>query len=122
MYLEAFKLTVESIKNIIYWNSNKKAKAFEAVEAIQRAANRTSIFITKSRQRTYKSNVELSDIWLDAAKAVRELDKDLYNRLLMKAEYWSNPEEWDNQKVDNARISLLEIKRDSRAFLKNKTN
>jgi hypothetical protein len=41
-------------------------------------------------------------------------------RLLGKAQYWSNPKGWPKERVKKARISLREIKRESKKLLKKK--
>ena len=117
IWFNAIKLLVIEIPKYLPNRKAKREKAFEATEAVLRAANRTSIFITKSIKGTYKSNIELSEIWMDAATKVRDLDGDLYNRLLSNAEYWSNPESWSEEQVEEARIGLLDIKRDARSIL-----
>ncbi|NUM80845.1 hypothetical protein HUU42_08575 [bacterium] len=117
MWLELVKEGLKEIKELIDKKDKRREKAFDAVEAINRAANRTTIYITKSVSGTYKSNQELSDLWMEAAKAVRNLDQDLYWRLLGKAEFWSNPEEWSEDRVKKTKISLLEIKRSARKIL-----
>jgi len=119
IWFNAFKLIVTELPKYLPKRGAKKEKAFEAVEAVLNAANRTSIFITKRRKGTYKSNVELSEIWMNAASKVRDLDGDLYNRLLSNAEYWSNPESWTDEQISEARIGLLDIKRDARGILNN---
>ncbi|HPH85639.1 MAG TPA: hypothetical protein PLC48_09280 [Ferruginibacter sp.] len=121
MWLDIVKESLKEIKELIDKKGKKRAKVYDAIEAINKAANRTSIFISKSISGTYKSDQELSDMWLEAAKTVRELDDDLYLRLLGKAEYWSNPEEWPDDKVKQVKSSLLEIKREARALLKKKS-
>ena len=117
MWLESIKIIVPEIAKFLDRRKAKKKQAFEALEAILRAANRTSIFITKSIKGTYKSNLELSDLWMDAAAKVRDLDNDLYDRLLEKAEYWTNPVGWSDERIQQARIGLLDLKRDAKGML-----
>jgi hypothetical protein len=120
MWFDIVKEGLKEIKELVAKKGKKKEKVYEAIEAINKAANRTTIYITKSISGTYKSDQELSDLWMEAAKAVRELDNNLYFRLLGKAEYWSNPEDWPEDRVQKARISLLEIKREAKKLLQTK--
>lgn len=120
MWFDIVKEGLKEIKELVTKKGKKKEKVYEAIEAINKAANRTTIYITKSISGTYKSDQELSDLWMEAAKAVRELDNNLYFRLLGKAEYWSNPEDWPEDRVQKARISLLEIKREAKKLLQSK--
>lgn len=117
IWFNAIKLLITEIPKYIPNRKAKREKAFDATEAVLRAANRTSIYITKSIKGTYKSNIELSEICMDAASKVRDLDGDLYNRLLSNAEYWSNPESWTDDQIAEARIGLLDIKRDAKGIL-----
>jgi hypothetical protein len=116
LWLDAFETVLKEIKELVGKKKEKKQKAFEACEAIQRAANKTTDFLTSSSKKT-KPNKELSDIWLDAAKAVRDLDVGIYNRLLAKAEYWSNPRDWTKEKVEEANIRLDSLRKDSKAMI-----
>lgn len=120
MWFDIVKEGLKEIKELVSKKGKKKEKVYEAIEAINKAANRTTIYITKSISGTYKSDQELFDLWMEAAKAVRELDNNLYFRLLGKAEYWSNPEDWPEDRVQKARISLLEIKREAKKLLQSK--
>lgn len=119
-WLNATVILIKEVKEIFDKKAQKKQKAYEAIEAIYKAANRTSFYITMNQNGTYKSNLELSDLWLETAAKVRDLDESLYEQLLMKAEYWSNPENWSNEDVKRTRIGLLEIKRAAREILQKK--
>lgn len=64
--------------------------------------------------------MDLSTIWKDAATKVRALDENLYFRLLGKAEYWSNPEIWTDEKIAKANIKLEAIKNGARQIIAGK--
>lgn len=117
MWLDIIKELYKELKERAAKKTKKKDELYDAIEAVNKAANRTTIYITKSLNGTYKSDQELSDLWMDAAKAVRELDDDLYLRLLAKAEYWSNPQDWSDEDVQSARITLEEIKKGSKELI-----
>jgi hypothetical protein len=119
-WIEATVLLIKEVKEIFNKKAQKKQKAYEAIEAIYKAANRTSFYITMNKNGTSKSNLELSDLWMETATKVRDLDKSLYVSLLLKAEYWSDPVKWSNEDVENTKIGLLDIKRSAREILKKK--
>ncbi len=119
-WLKATEILIKEVKEIFNKKAQKKQKAYEAIEAIYKAANRTSFYITMNKNGTYKSNLELSDLWIETAAKVRDLDESLYEQLLMKAEYWSNPENWSDEDVKRTRIGLLEIKRAAKEILHKK--
>ena len=118
MILDAIKLALPEIWNIYRHRKDKRDKTFAAIEAIQRAANRTRYIIASNDYLPHTPNVELSNLWIDAASAVRELDKDLYGRLLDKSEYWADPAQWNEQMVRDTRIYINDIIEDSNRFLK----
>lgn len=117
MILDAIKLVIPELKEFIKYRRDKKYEVYKAVEAIQRAANRTRFVIASNDYRPHTPNAELSDLWIDAASAVRELDRNLYERLLEKSDYWADPSNWDQQMVTNARIYIDDIIADSNRIL-----
>lgn len=119
-YLDAFNTGLGLIKDIIHSEKDKKKKAYEAVEAINDAADETMIFLAESKDKAEKPNRSLVDIWANAAKTVRDIDEQMYWRLLGKAEYWSDPKKWPDERVKKENIRLEDIKRDSANILKKK--
>lgn len=120
LWLEAFDRVLKEIKELVGLSKEKEQKAFAACEAIETAANKTTAFLQATARKKLAPNLELSAVWMDAAKAVRELDRSMYNRLLGKAEYWSNPKDWTDEKVDSANIRLDALRKDSKKILKAK--
>ncbi len=117
MWLETIQFGLNEVKELFAKNEVKKAKSYEAIEAIYGAANETTQFLQECMRQVEKPNKDLSKIWMEAAKKVRDLDKDLYFRLLKKAEYWSDPTIWTHDKIERANIALDSIKKDSRQIL-----
>lgn len=109
-------------KDLFSKQQAKKAKSYEAIEAIYRAANETTTFLQRCMRKVEQPNADLSKIWIDAAKTVRELDQDLYFRLLGKSEFWSDPIAWTDDKIAKANISLESIKRDAKEILQGRDN
>jgi hypothetical protein len=119
-YFQGFSLITKQIENVRLYFSEKKIKAFEAVEAIHRAANQTRAYFNSKEFQDGVPNIILSELWLEAAKAVRKLDDELYNRLLTKANFWSNPKDWTEEMVAKAKIFLDDIIEDSKIILQKK--
>ncbi len=120
-WLKATEMLIKEVKEIFNKKTQKKQKAYEAIEAIYKAANRTTFYITMNKNGTYKANLELSDLWMETAAKVRDLDVALYEELLMNAEYWStNPIDWSEEDIKRARQSLLEVKRAAKEILHKK--
>ena len=120
LWLEAFDRVLKEIKELVGLSKEKEQKAFAACEAIETAANKTAAFLQENTRKKLAPNLELSAVWMDAAKAVRELDRNMHTRLLGKAEYWSNPKDWTDEKVDSANIRLDALRKDSEKILKAK--
>jgi hypothetical protein len=120
MWLEAIQFGLKEVRDLFSKQKAKKEKSYEAIEAVYSAANETTVFLQECMRKIEKPNSELSKIWMDAAKKVRDLDEDLYFRLLGKAEYWSNPAIWSDEKISKANIALESIKKDSLQILESR--
>lgn len=118
MVFDVIKLMMPALKDFLIYRKDKKNEIYNAVETIQRAANRTRFIIASDNFQPNRLNAELSDLWVNAAAAVRDLDRDLYERLLEKSGYWSDPRMWDMQMVADSRIYIDDIIEDSNRFLK----
>ena len=118
MIFDAIKLVLPELKDYIKYRKEKKYEVYRAVEAIQRAANRTRFVIASNNYRPHTPNAELSDLWVEAATTVREINSDLYIRLLDKSNYWADPRNWNNKMVEDARIYIEDIIEDSNKILK----
>tara|TARA_A100000171_G_C2135457_1_gene149836 strand:+ start:244 stop:615 length:372 start_codon:yes stop_codon:yes gene_type:complete len=117
IWLETIQFGLKEVKELFSRQEMKKAKSYEAVEAVYEAANETTSFLQECMRKVEQPNKDLSKIWMDAAKKVRDLDSELYFRLLGKAEYWADPTAWTHEKIVRANIALDSIKEDSRQIL-----
>ncbi len=117
MWLDILKEGLKEIKELIDKKKEKNQKAFAAVEAIYEAANETIVFLNECSRKVEKPNLNLSKIWSNAASKVRDLDEEMYWRLLGKAEYWSSPADWTTERIQKVRISIGGIREDSKKIL-----
>lgn len=120
MWLESIQVVLKEIKSAISNKKEAKQNLFEAVESIEKAANDTTTYLKNCNRQSEIANTALSDIWMESAKKVRDIDGDLYMRLLAKAEYWSDPSQWNDQRVERVNIALDSIRKDSRNILTDK--
>lgn len=116
-WLDSIKFGLSEVKELFNKAEKRKQKSYLAIETVYKAANETSTFLAKCKRKTEAPNTELSNIWIEAASKVRELDSELYTRLLAKSEYWANPEEWTKDKIEEYNISLESIKNDCKAII-----
>jgi hypothetical protein len=66
----------------------------------------------------HHAEAQLVALWTAAAVHVRRTDSDLADRLQRKAEYWTNPREWDEQDIVSNRIRIDEIAAEGRRLLR----
>lgn len=117
LWLETIQFALTEVKELFTKQKAKKVRSYEAIEAVYEAANETTVFLQECERKVEKPNKDLSKIWMEAAKKVRDVDEELYFRLLGKAEYWSDPTAWTPEKIAKANIALTAIKNDSRQIL-----
>jgi len=124
---QSFGPLVSGLRDLIESNSNVSAASrqacAEALSAAVEIANRTLRYVAQRRRSSQsdpKEEAELSKSWADAGFKLLALPNppnDLANRYLIKAEYWSDPELWTDERVEVARIRLTEIYDESRRIL-----
>ena len=84
--------TAESLASKVLSKKGTKIQdKINAVDALQRAINATRVFLNTNE---YAPNLNLSNLWLDAFKAMIKIDKNLAARLRQKSKFWTNPESW----------------------------
>lgn len=120
--VDTIKAVVDEIWRIYSHRTDKKREVYTSIEAIYRAANRTRFVIASNNYQAHTPNAELSDLWVEAATAVRELDDNLYERLLQKSEYWADPRNWDIEMVSKARLYIDDIIEDANRILRELSN
>jgi hypothetical protein len=67
--------------------------------------------------RDYETEANLSRLWNDAARKLRNYDPDMSQRLRVKAEYWANPDKWSESDVEEARIQITQVLDSARTLL-----
>ncbi|MDA2934585.1 hypothetical protein MYX82_09615 [Acidobacteria bacterium AH-259-D05] len=92
-----------------------------ALKSIYVAALETKMYLADIRDPQEKVNREteakLSLLWAEAAVALREIDPDLANRCLLKADYWSDPNRWTDYQIDQSRIRVDQVYDEARRLL-----
>jgi hypothetical protein len=95
----------------------------DALAAAVNVANRTMRYIARRReggQRDQQEEAALSQGWTEAGVKLFQLPKpadELTNRFFLKAEYWSDPQSWTDERVNAAMIRLDELAKESRETL-----
>jgi hypothetical protein len=91
-----------------------------AVEAILRAVNETKLYISsleRGEKRRRDREEDLSRHWTTAAAALHGINEDLARRCQLKGQYWTEPDAWNGQQLQKARILLTQVSADADALL-----
>jgi len=87
--------------------AEKKSKMKAAVKSLSHAILETKSYTRDGfEQRIQEQEKELQKLWNAAHLEMREIDADLAMRCFAKAEYWTEPEKWNPEKVEQYNISL----------------
>lgn len=101
--------------------------ALEALSASVDIANRTLRYLAdrrRSGQRNLEEEKVLAAGWSQAGLAIlglKDPPHQLAERYFVKAEYWSDPDPWTDERIKFSKIRLDEITRESRALLFGRT-
>lgn len=120
MYFESLEAIIKVLAELKILGISRKEKRnniFIAVEAIRSAANDTKFYYSTLLNKNVEPNINLSKSWLSATSAVREIDTNLYERLLMKADFWANPNNWTPEQSEKNNIYLDSIIEDTDRIL-----
>jgi hypothetical protein len=122
--LSAIVMLLKSIKTTPPTHPPKKDPKTHAIKQVWEAVDETRIFLASVKvgeAEDNRPNPHLVKLWSEAALAIADIDSDLADRLRMKAEYWSDPTNWDSAQVINARIAIDEVATETRRLLARKT-
>ena len=94
-FKNVMKIVVERVAANYFNDKAKKVVLVKAITKINQAILETKKFI---RNEGYKTNTELSKFWHEALEAsiAADLGEELPDFLYHKADYWGDPEEWNN--------------------------
>lgn len=85
----------------------KREKIKKAVEALSKAVLETKAYVRNGFQnRNLEKENEIRDLWNKAHVELRSIDSQLAKRCFLKAEYWTEPDNWDMEKVERYNITL----------------
>lgn len=95
-----------------------------ALRSVSNALDETYFYyrdIDAGKPRDKEREAQLAKYWSAAAIPMRHIDKDLALACDCKAEYWVNPEHWDNEKVEKTGIALEKVRNQYRRLLNKKS-
>ena len=110
-----------SMLKAIKENNNHNNEEYEvALLAIYTATTETKNYISslgKRKKHAKEKERQLSELWIKAGVKLRNIDNDLAQRCIIKADYWANPDEWTMADIKNSKITLDEIIKESRELM-----
>ena len=102
-------------------NNKQNNEEYEvALLSIYAATTETKNYISslgKRKNHAKEKERKLSELWIKAGVKLRNIDNDLAERCIIKADYWANPDEWTMADIKNSKITLNEIIKESRELI-----
>jgi hypothetical protein len=89
-------------KNI---SSDKKKELKKSITALSIAILKTKSYLNNKNKNLSKEN-EIWVFWNNAHIELQNIDPELASRCFTKAEYWVEPEKWNNKKINQYNITL----------------
>ena len=117
---DIIKIILDWVKQYQDGQNRLDEKHTEALRAILLATTETETYIADSN-RTSKGDRqkerELSKLWTEAGILLRAINLELGELCVTKGFYWTNPESWDKNQLDDARIDLATMRRQAESLL-----
>jgi hypothetical protein len=122
--IQSLKLLFSSLAqgiSVITNYRNKQDEKYElALYAIYTATTETKNYITtwgRRRKHDTSKEIKLSKLWNEAGIKLKNIDNDLAQKCIVKADYWANPDEWTQGDIKESKIALNIIIKESRKLL-----
>ena len=115
-----FDGTLSMLKAIKENNNHNNVEYEVALLAIYTATTETKNYISslgKRKKHAKEKERQLSELWIKAGVKLRNIDNDLAQRCIIKADYWANPDEWTMADIKNSKITLDGIIKESRELM-----
>jgi hypothetical protein len=106
---------------IIEYKHEQRQLADNALRSISFALDETYLYyaeLESGQPRNDERERQLSKYWSAAAIPMRHLDKELAEKCDLKSEYWINPDNWSDIKIEEVGISLGKVRGHYRKLLK----
>jgi len=88
----------------------KKIEIKKAIESLSKAVLETKSYVRNGFQnRILEKENEIRDYWNQAHIELRNINSELAMRCFSKAEYWTEPDSWDAEKVEKYNITLASM-------------
>lgn len=111
-----FDVGVTIIKEMKSQNVVDEDKYDLALLSLYAATTETKNYIssiTNVKKHDKEKELQLSELWNKAGVNLRRINNNLAYRCIVKADYWSNPNEWTDDDINESNISLNKIIQES---------
>lgn len=101
-------------------SKDKREIKDNALRSVSHALNETYLYyngLSKGKPRNEDTEKQLSNYWAAAAIPLRHIDENLAMTCEFKAEYWVNPENWDEEQIIEHGIALDRLRKSYRKML-----
>ena len=101
-------------------SKEKRELRDNALRSISNALNETYLYyrdIKRGKGRDPEVEAQLSRYWSAAAIPIRHIDNELANICEYKSEYWINPDNWNDGKIESLGIGLESVRKRYRSLL-----
>jgi hypothetical protein len=113
------------LATIVGLRGERQRQAEEVARAVLHTCNDTQAYIWNlrddPRSRDRERERHLSRAWTEAGVMFGRLGdraRDLQERFLLKANFWSDPKRWSQAEIEKANISLSAVEQDAKKVLK----
>jgi hypothetical protein len=90
----------------------RNARTDTGLYALYTALTETKLYLgslDNGGQRGKKREMALARLWYDASVPLRDIDPDLAERCFDKGAYWTNPDIWSDQMLEEKNIKLEQV-------------
>lgn len=91
--LTGIQTTANILGQVMSKRGTKVEKKIDAVSCMQKAINATEIYLAEN-DHNYEPNENLSNLWVEAFRAMIPVNKEMASKLRHKSRFWANPHRW----------------------------
>ncbi len=124
MIIEIMDKLLGLLPNLATYSKERRELKDNALRAISHAIDETYLYyrsLENGKLRNSEVEAQLSKYWSAAAIPMRHFDEDLALNCEQKSEYWVNPDNWDNNRIEATGIALENVRERYRGLLRKPT-
>lgn len=118
--ISIFQAGKDMVQSYQYKSTHDTEDYENALNALYRASSETKNYIAHYSRRKKNNNEKekkLSKLWYKAGTKMRKYNPELAERLVIKSDYWAAPQEWTVGDIQESKIALDAIIKESRKLI-----